>query len=106
MEVKKSRAEKIESLQKKANELLAWFEGKDMPAPPFLLSQGETCIDPEKMVYVALTTLDTYADNPFAKPFVSAYLRLNNLKIFIERATTKSAGSKRGKRAKPANAGN
>lgn len=98
-----SRGEKVENLQKKASDLLEWFYGKDMPAAPFLLSQGETCTDPEKMLFVILLTMDYYADNPFARPFISAYMRLYNLKLYIENETTGQAGDKRGKRKKAAN---
>jgi hypothetical protein len=104
--VKATKAENVARLQAKTSELLEWFEGKDIPAAPFLLSQGETCINPEKMVLSALNVLDTYAENPFSKPFVSAYLRLNNLKIYIERANIKQSGGKRKKLPKSSIAGN
>lgn len=101
-----NKAEKVQRLQSKAAELLTFFIGKEMPKAPFLLSQGETCIDPDKMVAVCLETMDYYSDNPFAGPFVSAYLRMNNLKILIERANTKQNRSRSKKLPSPANAGN
>ena len=71
----KTRAEKAENLIK-------YFEGKALPACPFKINQCTTVVDVNRIIEINSIQLRHY--NPASPLFVDAYLRLYELKKFIE----------------------
>jgi hypothetical protein len=78
-----TRDEKAAVLQGKAATLIKSFEGRTLPAVPFKLKPWATILDVQKYVSTNMAVLGG-TDNPFSRPYVAAYLRLNDLKIYID----------------------
>jgi hypothetical protein len=79
-----NRAEKIERLQAKAAELVQWFEGRELPKPPFKVSPWATVTNTDRYMEVISKTFKAYHDNPMAAPYVAAYYQLLTLKTYLE----------------------
>lgn len=79
-----TKIDKIERLQAKAADLLKWFEGRALPAPPFKVSAFGTITNPDRYMEVITKTFKAYHDNPMAAPYVGAYFQLQMLKTYLE----------------------
>lgn len=78
-----TRAEKAAVLKDKAAALIKTFEGRTLPAGPFKLKPWLTVADPGKYFSTNVAIING-SDNPFSRPYVAAYFRLNDLKIYLD----------------------
>jgi hypothetical protein len=81
-----TRVEKVAALQLKADALIQWFEGRQLPGCPFKLKPWMTVLDCEKYLHTTLNTMAAHRNDPFNRQFVLGFYRLTDLKQYIENA--------------------
>lgn len=79
-----TKEQKIILLEKKAADLVAWFEGKQLPAAPFKIKTWATVTDTKKYFETATERMRAHKGNPYHTLYVNSYHQLNDLKMFME----------------------
>lgn len=79
-----TKEQKIAALQAKADELIRWFDGKELPASPFKLNPWSTITDTQKYFSTTTGIMAEKRSDPFNRLYVLAYYRLLELKKYIE----------------------
>lgn len=79
-----TRQEATPLLQAKADELVKWFAGRNMPAAPFVSRKGHTIIDTKKFLEKQIALMETHWPDPFHRLFVNGYQELDRLKKYME----------------------
>lgn len=64
--------------------MAAWYAGQKMPAGPLRLNNYSTIIDVQRYADANVAIITAYKENPLAAPFMPAYMRLYELKKYIE----------------------
>lgn len=85
-----TRDQKIAALQAKADQLIQWFDGQELPVGPFKLNNWTTITDTEKYFSTSKGIMVDKWPDPFNRLFVLAYYRLLELKKYIECKSDKS----------------
>lgn len=88
-----TRDEKIAALQAKADELLQWFERRELPVAPFKLKPWITVLDCAKMLETNKLRMNAHRSNPFNRQYVNGYFTLNDLKQYIEQNANRTTDS-------------
>jgi hypothetical protein len=78
-----TRAEKVAVLKAKAAALVKTFEGRALPGGPIKIKSYATILNNEKYLSSNAAILNG-TDNPFSKPYVAAFRRLNDLKKYLD----------------------
>jgi len=78
-----TREEKADVLKKKAAALIQSFEGRTLPAEPFKIKPWAIIMDVQKYFSTNVEVING-SDNPFSRPYVAAFFRLNDLKIYMD----------------------
>ena len=79
-----TREQKIAALQAKADQLIQWFDGKELPAGPLKLNDWTTITDTDKYFSTSKGIMVDKWPDPFSRLFVLAYYRLLDLKKYSE----------------------
>lgn len=82
-----TRAEKVAVLKGKAAALIQTFEGRALPAGSFKLKPWATILDAQKYYSTNVAVMQG-SENPFSRPYVAAYLRLTDLKTYLDEHCT------------------
>lgn len=78
------KSEKIVLLLEKADALISWFDGRQLPKGVTKIAKGWTLHDAKLYLKTQVDTMAAYRTNPYSKAFVSAFKRLLKLKEYIE----------------------
>lgn len=98
-----TRAEKVAILKGKSASLIQSFDGRILPAGSFKLNAWATILDAKKYFSTNVAVMQAN-ENPFSRPYVAAYLRLTELKNYLdEHCTTDSQPGPGEDPAKPGN---
>lgn len=85
----KTKSEKIAELKAKANDLINWFNGWELPPGPLAISPGVTVNNPKKHVKAQVDIMEGNSD-PYNRVFVAAYYRLFNLKKYLQNESSRN----------------
>lgn len=67
-----------------ADKMAAWFESAPLPEAPVKVNGYSTITNVKDYVRANIGCIKHYRDNPMAAPFLPAYMRLFELKKYIE----------------------
>lgn len=67
-----------------ADKMAAWFESAPLPEGPIKVNVYSTITNIKDYVRANIGVIKHYRDNPTAAPFLPAYMRLFELKKYIE----------------------
>jgi hypothetical protein len=79
-----TKAEKIVILQQKGDALLSYFDGKPLPIGTFKLNKCTTVWDANKFHEAQVEIMKHHYANPYSTTFINAYLRLQELKKYMD----------------------
>lgn len=79
-----TQGERVARLQKKADDLVKWFEGRELPVAPFKINKCSTVTNTDRFFKRQTQCLEAYHNNPFSKVYVAAYYDLLELKTYME----------------------
>lgn len=79
-----TKEEKVAILQAKGAAMIAWFEGKPIPAPPVKLKPWATITDTDKYFSTQVARMESRKDDPYNRLYVLAYLALQELRTYME----------------------
>lgn len=82
----KSSLSSWEKWKAQAIRMEAWYEGRQLPVGPLKINSFSTIMDVDKYVETSLAQLKSNQTKPWQAPFKPAYMRLYELKKFIENA--------------------
>lgn len=80
------RSQRIPELQQKAQDMIDYFEGKDLPQE-LQLDKASRVINVPFCVTNQICIMQGHWENPFLIVFVNAYKRLESIKIKLDEQT-------------------
>lgn len=102
-----TKTEKVALLQAKGAEMIAYFDGKELPKSPFKIKPWATILDAKKYLDSQVTRMQHWQNNPFNQLYVLAYYSLKELREYMEANTTKKPanGKRKTERVGPGSKG-